>query len=101
MGEKPRYTVIVDRISHEVEYYRGYLKHAAMEALRYYNPFLVDADDNFQLFGGCQAGDCHPKTVLLRKRVIRKTWILRESLHKPGVSDRLDGFLDFVGRPAI
>ncbi len=27
MGERPRYSVIVDRISHEVEYYRGYLKH--------------------------------------------------------------------------
>ena len=31
MGEVARYKVIVDRISHEVEYYRGYLKHAALE----------------------------------------------------------------------
>ena len=31
MGEPPRYRVIVDRISHEVEYYRGYLKHAVLQ----------------------------------------------------------------------
>ena len=30
MGEPARYSVIVDRISHEVEYYRGYLKHAVL-----------------------------------------------------------------------
>ncbi len=31
MGEPARYSVIVDRISHEVEYYRGYLKHAVLQ----------------------------------------------------------------------
>jgi hypothetical protein len=31
MNEPAEYRVIVDRISHEVEYYRGYLKHAALE----------------------------------------------------------------------
>ena len=28
MNEAAEYSVIVDRISHELEYYRGYLKHA-------------------------------------------------------------------------
>src|SRR6266853_56544 len=31
MGEPARYSVIVDRISHEVEYYRGHLKHAVLQ----------------------------------------------------------------------
>jgi hypothetical protein len=31
MGEPSGYRVIVDRISHEVEYYRGYLKHAFLQ----------------------------------------------------------------------
>src|SRR5258707_253418 len=48
MGEKARYSVIVDRISHEVEYYRGYLKHAAMEGTYVINnPFWWTADDKF------------------------------------------------------
>jgi len=31
MNEPLEYQVIVDRISHEVEYYRGYLKHAVLQ----------------------------------------------------------------------
>ena len=31
MGDPPGYRVIVDRISHEVDYFRAYLKHAALE----------------------------------------------------------------------
>ena len=31
MNEAAEYSVIVDRISHEVEYYRGYLKHAVLQ----------------------------------------------------------------------
>ena len=40
MGEPSGYHVIVDRISHEVEYYRAYLKHAVLEgAYVINNPF--------------------------------------------------------------
>jgi hypothetical protein len=31
MDESARYRVIVDRISHEVEYYRGAMKHAVLQ----------------------------------------------------------------------
>ena len=48
MGEPARYSVIVDRISHEVEYYRGYLKHAVLQgAYVINNPFWWTADDKF------------------------------------------------------
>ena len=46
MGEPAQYSVIVDRISHEVEYYRGYLKHAALlGSYVIINPFWWTADD--------------------------------------------------------
>ena len=48
MGEAARYSVIVDRISHEVEYYRAYLKHAVLEGTYVINnPFWWTADDKF------------------------------------------------------
>ena len=48
MGEPSGYSVIVDRISHEVEYYRGYLKHAVLQGTYVINnPFWWTADDKF------------------------------------------------------
>src|SRR5438046_9681866 len=46
LNEPPEYSVILDRISHEVEYYRGYLKHAALQGTYVINnPFWWTADD--------------------------------------------------------
>ena len=43
MDEPARYRVIVDRISHEVEYYRGALKQAVLQGtLCHQQPVLVD-----------------------------------------------------------
>jgi hypothetical protein len=48
MGEASGYRVIVDRISHEVEYYRAFLKHAVLEGTYVINnPFWWTADDSF------------------------------------------------------
>jgi len=67
MNEPCPYTVIVDRISHEIPYYRTYLKNAALQgAIVINNPFWWSADDKF--FGGCLAdrlGITHPKSVAL------------------------------------
>ena len=42
------YAVIIDRISHEVPYYRSYLKHAVLQgATVINNPFMWTADDKF------------------------------------------------------
>lgn len=42
------YRVIVDRISHEVPYYRSYLKNAALQGVKVVNdPFMWTADDKF------------------------------------------------------
>ena len=67
MNEPIPYAVLVDRISHEVPYYRSYLKHAVLQGVRVINnPFMWTADDKF--FGASLAtklGLAHPKTMVL------------------------------------
>ncbi|HMQ31431.1 MAG TPA: hypothetical protein PKD53_11935 [Chloroflexaceae bacterium] len=67
MAEPCEYDVIVDRISHEIPYYRTYLKTAALSGTRVINnPFWWSADDKF--FGAsicARLGIAHPKTVAL------------------------------------
>src|SRR4051812_4410352 len=48
MDDPVEYAVLIDRISHEVPYYRSYLKHAVLEgACVVNNPFMWTADDKF------------------------------------------------------
>src|SRR4026208_1171977 len=48
MDEPPPYRVIVDRISHEVEYYRGALKHAVLHGTYVINNPLWGTADHTQ-----------------------------------------------------
>lgn len=61
------YAVLVDRISHEVPYYRSYLKNAFLQGTHVVNnPFMWTADDKF--FGASlvtKLGVASPKTVVL------------------------------------
>jgi hypothetical protein len=67
MDEPCEYRVIVDRISHEVPYYRSYLKNAALQGVKVVNdPFMWSADDKF--FDASLAnklGVASPRTVVL------------------------------------
>ena len=48
MDELVEYAVIIDRISHEVPYYRSFLKHAMLHGVTVVNnPFMWTADDKF------------------------------------------------------
>ncbi|MGV2434543.1 MAG UNVERIFIED_CONTAM: hypothetical protein LVT10_06370 [Anaerolineae bacterium] len=48
MNEPCPYRVIIDRISHEVPYYRSYLENAAIQGVKLVNdPFMWTADDKF------------------------------------------------------
>ncbi|HEY1166909.1 MAG TPA: hypothetical protein VGE90_17155 [Chitinophaga sp.] len=66
-GTDSGYTVILDRISHHVPFYRSWLKHAALNgAAVLNNPFWTSADEKFvnnEL--ALQTGVAIPKTVLL------------------------------------
>lgn len=67
MDEPCEYAVLVDRISHEVPYYRSYLKNAILQGTHVINnPFMWTADDKF--FGASlvtKLGIASPKTVVL------------------------------------
>ena len=67
MNEPCPYAVIIDRISHEVPYYRSYLKHALLHgAYVVNNPFMWSADDKFfEASLATALGVCSPKTVAL------------------------------------
>jgi hypothetical protein len=70
MDEPVDYAVIIDRISHEVPYYRTFLKHAVLQGTTVVNnPFMWSADD--KLFGASlatQLGVASPRTVALPNR---------------------------------
>ena len=104
MGESAEYRVIVDRISHEVEYYRGYLKHAVLQGTYVINnPFWWTADDKFFNYSVVsKLGVAIPKTVLLpQKGYPADVDITSESLRNLQYPLDWDGLLDYVGRPAI
>ncbi|HEY4906337.1 MAG TPA: hypothetical protein VIH74_02740 [Candidatus Acidoferrum sp.] len=104
MNEPAEYSVIVDRISHEVEYYRGYLKHAVLQGTYVINnPFWWTADDKYFNYSvAAKLGIAIPKTVLLpQKGYPKDVDITAESLHNLKYPVDWDGLLDYVGRPAI
>ena len=104
MGEPARYRVIVDRLSHEVDYYRGYLKHAVLEGTYVINnPFWWTADDKYFNYSvAAKLGVAVPKTVLLpQKGYPSNVDITSESLRNLDYPIDWDALLDYVGRPAI
>jgi hypothetical protein len=104
MGEPARYRLIVDRLSHEVEYYRGYLKHAVLQGTYVINnPFWWTADDKFFNYSvASKFGIAIPRTILLpQKSYPASVDITSESLRNLVHPLDWDALLDFVGRPAI
>jgi hypothetical protein len=104
MGDPSGYRVILDRISHEVEYFRGYLKHAVLEGTYVINnPFWWTADDKFFNYSVARKlGVAVPKTVLLPQKGYPREFDLNaESLHNLGYPIDWEGLLDYIGKPAI
>jgi hypothetical protein len=104
MGEPAGYRVIVDRISHEVEYYRAFLKQAVLAGTYVINnPFWWTADDKFFNYAvASKLGVAIPKTIVLPQKSYPVEFDLTsESLHNLGYPIEWDVLLDYVGRPAI
>jgi hypothetical protein len=103
MDEPSPYAVIIDRISHEVPYYRSYLKHAMLEGVHVVNnPFMWTADDKF--FGASLAtklGIAHPKTLALPNREYVPGIKHDESLRNLVYPLDWDAILDYIGLPCI
>ena len=67
LDKTPKYSVIVDRISHDIPFYRAYLKHAALNGtIIINNPFWWSADDKFFNYTLAEKlGVAVPPTVIL------------------------------------
>ncbi len=66
-NQSPRYAVILDRISHEIPFYRAFLKHASLHGtVVVNNPFHCSADDKFHNYSlAARLGVSVPPTLLL------------------------------------
>src|SRR5579871_116551 len=102
LDEPLHYQVIVDRISHDIPFYRAFLKNAALAGARIINnPFWWSADDKFFNYALAERlGVAVPPTVLLPHKH-----------HPPNTTDRSlrnlnypidwNAVFDYVGFPAF
>jgi len=102
MNEPCEYAVLIDRISHEIPYYRTYLKNAMLQgAYCINNPFWWSADDKF--FGASlitKLGIASPKTMALPMKAY-PDGVVSESLRNLVYPLDWDRIVGYVGLPAI
>ena len=98
-----RYDVVVDRISHEVPFYRSWLKHALVRGVRVINsPLMWTADDKY--FGATLAealGVRSPRTMLLPNKEYVPGIKHDESLRNLAYPLDWDAVIRHVGLPCI
>jgi len=103
MDEPLPYDVLIDRISHEVPFYRTYLKKAVLDGVTVVNnPFMWSADDKF--FGATLAtklGVASPKTVALPNKSYVPGIVPSESLRNLEFPLDWEGIARHVGMPCI
>jgi glutathione synthase/RimK-type ligase-like ATP-grasp enzyme len=102
MAEPSGYAVIIDRISHDIPFYRAYLKNAALNGTRVINnPFWWGADDKFFNYAlASKIGVAVPRTV-----------VLPHKQNPPGTTDQSmrnliyplnwEEIFDYIGFPAF
>ncbi|HYP02852.1 MAG TPA: hypothetical protein VER76_21895 [Pyrinomonadaceae bacterium] len=102
LEESRRFDIIIDRLSHEVPFYRAFLKRAALEGTQIINnPFWWSADDKFFNYSlATKLGVAIPKTVLLPQKDYIEG-ITSESLRNLEFPLDWQGIVDYVGMPAI
>ena len=103
MDEPNPYAVIIDRISHEVPYYRSYLKKAVLDGVTVINnPFMWTVDDKF--FGAAlctKLGLAHPKTIALPNKDYVPGIVPSESLRNLMYPLDWKYVVDQIGLPCI
>jgi hypothetical protein len=102
MNAPCEYAVLIDRISHEIPYYRAYLKNAMLQgAYCVNNPFWWSADDKF--FGASvitAMGLASPKTLVLPSKDYIPG-IVTESLRNLVYPLDWEAIVAYTGLPAI
>lgn len=101
MNESLDYTVIFDRVSNEVPFYRSVLKNAALNGVRVVNnPFWSSADDNFfHASLATKIGIGVPKTVILPSKH-HPAGTGAESMRNMQYPLNWDAAFEYVGFPA-
>jgi hypothetical protein len=102
MAKPSGYAVIIDRISHDMPFYRSFLKNAALTGTQIINnPFWWSADDKFFNFAlATKLGVAIPKTVLLPHKKFPPQ-ITERSLRNLQFPLDWDSIFDYVGFPAF
>jgi len=100
-GEPTDYSVIIDRISQDVPFYRAYLKNAALTGTAVINnPFWWSADEKF--FNNCLATKINvpvPKTVILPSRDLPQD-TTDQSFSNLAYPLDWEGIFNYIGFPA-
>lgn len=103
MAQPIPYTLIIDRISHEVGFYRTVLKHAVrMGVTVVNNPFMWSADDKFyDATLAVQHGVAHPRTVVLPNKDYVPGISHAESLRNLAYPLNWQGVAEYIGFPCV
>ncbi len=102
MDEPNPYSVIIDRISHEVPYYRSYLKNAVLQGVTVVNnPCMWTADDKyFEASLATKLGIASPKTIVLPNKEYVPGIVHPDSLRNLAPVD-WEGLIEDVGLPCV
>jgi len=103
MDEPNPYAVIIDRISHEVPYYRSYLKNAVLQGVTVINnPFMWTTDDKFfEASLATKLGIASPKTIVLPNKEYVSGIAHPESLRNLRAPLDWQGIIDYLGLPCV
>ncbi len=103
MNEPCPYAVIIDRISHEVPYYRTYLKNAVLQGTMVVNnPFMWSADDKFfEASLATTLGVASPKTIALPNKEYVPGIVHPDSLRNLAYPLDWRGIVEYVGLPCV
>lgn len=102
MDEPVRYDLIIDRMSHDIPYYRSYLKYAAVNgAYIVNNPYTWSADSKFSGVALVnQLGLKSPRTVVLPNKQVERD-VVPDSFRNLNYPMDWDAIIKYVGVPAI
>ena len=103
MDEPIPYSVIIDRISQEIPYYRIYLKYAVLQGVTVINnPFMWTSDDKlFEAALATKLGVASPKTVALPNKAYVPGIVHDESLRNLVYPLDWQQIVDYVGFPCV